>query len=32
MEFWQGRSSRMHDRVLFTKGANGIWEKCRLAP
>ncbi len=32
IEFWQGRSSRMHDRILFTKDTNGIWSKCRLAP
>ncbi len=32
IEFWQGRSSRMHDRILFTKNADGIWDKCRLAP
>ncbi len=31
IEFWQGRSSRMHDRILFTF-ANGQWEKSRLAP
>lgn len=32
IEFWQGRSSRMHDRILFTAGADGHWSKCRLAP
>ena len=32
IEFWQGRSSRLHDRILFEKDENGIWEKCRLAP
>ncbi len=33
MEFWQGRSNRMHDRLVFqrTKG-NAAWEKYRLAP
>lgn len=31
MEFWQGRSSRMHDRILFTQKDNG-WVKSRLAP
>lgn len=31
IEFWQGRSSRMHDRIVFQrKGAS--WEKFRLAP
>lgn len=32
IEFWQGRPSRMHDRILFTLGDNGEWSKCRLAP
>jgi pyridoxamine 5'-phosphate oxidase len=32
IEFWQGRASRMHDRILFTKDASGNWDKCRLAP
>ena len=31
MEFWQGRSSRMHDRILFTQNENS-WVKARLAP
>ncbi len=31
MEFWQGRPSRMHDRILYTK-ANGVWKTERLAP
>jgi pyridoxamine 5'-phosphate oxidase len=31
LEFWQGRSSRMHDRILFTDTDNG-WQKVRLAP
>lgn len=31
IEFWQGRQSRMHDRILFTLN-NGKWEKSRLAP
>ena len=32
IEFWQGRSSRMHDRILFTKNGNGGWDRSRLAP
>ncbi len=32
IEFWQGRSSRMHDRILFVKNADGNWAKSRLAP
>ena len=32
MEFWQGRSSRLHDRVLYTRSGNGHWKRERLAP
>ncbi len=32
IEFWQGRASRMHDRIVFTKDAAGNWERHRLAP
>jgi pyridoxamine 5'-phosphate oxidase len=32
IEFWQGRTSRLHDRILFTQTMNGGWNKCRLAP
>ncbi|HET8573640.1 MAG TPA: pyridoxamine 5'-phosphate oxidase [Edaphocola sp.] len=32
MEFWQGRRSRLHDRIAFKKKGSGIWEKYRLAP
>jgi pyridoxamine 5'-phosphate oxidase len=31
IEFWQGRPSRLHDRVLYTK-ENGNWKIERLAP
>jgi pyridoxamine 5'-phosphate oxidase len=31
IEFWQGRPSRLHDRILFTKIENR-WEIHRLAP
>ena len=31
IEFWQGRPSRLHDRVLYTKD-DGIWKINRLAP
>jgi pyridoxamine 5'-phosphate oxidase len=31
IEFWQGRSSRMHDRIAFTL-QDGKWNSCRLAP
>jgi pyridoxamine 5'-phosphate oxidase len=32
IEFWQGRSSRLHDRVRFTRAASGEWERTRLQP
>ena len=31
IEFWQGRSNRLHDRILFTFG-NERWRISRLAP
>jgi pyridoxamine 5'-phosphate oxidase len=31
-EFWQGRSSRLHDRVAYQLTDNNAWEKVRLAP
>lgn len=30
-EFWQGRPSRLHDRLVY-KWVDGQWEVCRLAP
>lgn len=32
IEFWQGRSSRLHDRLVFTLQADGTWERTRLQP
>lgn len=32
IEFWQGRSSRLHDRILYTKTVNGEWKIERLSP
>ncbi|WP_298739418.1 pyridoxamine 5'-phosphate oxidase [uncultured Chitinophaga sp.] len=32
MEFWQGRSNRLHDRVQYTLTAGGTWQIDRLAP
>jgi pyridoxamine 5'-phosphate oxidase len=31
-EFWQGRSSRMHDRIVFTTDVDKTWHIYRLAP
>jgi pyridoxamine-phosphate oxidase len=32
IEFWQGRPSRLHDRILYKKIDNKSWKKVRLAP
>jgi pyridoxamine 5'-phosphate oxidase len=34
LEFWQGRPSRLHDRIRYRRGAENpeIWTKDRLAP
>ena len=31
-EFWQGRASRLHDRIVYRLQADGTWLKQRLAP
>ena len=31
-EFWQGRKSRLHDRLRYTRNAEGAWLRERLAP
>ncbi len=31
-EFWQGRRSRLHDRLSFRRQADGSWGLARLAP
>lgn len=32
VEFWQGRSSRLHDRIQYRLKADGSWKLERLAP
>ena len=32
MEFWQGRPSRLHDRIQYVIENNGTWKMDRLAP
>lgn len=32
IEFWQGRPSRLHDRLVYTLNAAGGWDLTRLAP
>ena len=32
IEFWQGRRSRLHDRLRYTRQPGGAWQIDRLAP
>jgi pyridoxamine 5'-phosphate oxidase len=32
IEFWQGRASRLHDRIQFTRQPNQSWTAQRLQP
>jgi pyridoxamine 5'-phosphate oxidase len=32
LEFWQGRSSRLHDRIVYTREPDGKWVIARLQP
>ncbi len=31
-EFWQGRPSRLHDRIAFAMQPDGTWKRMRLSP
>jgi pyridoxamine 5'-phosphate oxidase len=31
-EFWQGRASRLHDRLVYTLQPDGAWARQRLSP
>jgi pyridoxamine 5'-phosphate oxidase len=32
LEFWQGRQSRLHDRIAYQQQTDGSWERERLQP
>jgi pyridoxamine 5'-phosphate oxidase len=32
VEFWQGRTNRLHDRVRYDRQPDGSWTRVRLAP
>ncbi|MDQ2918296.1 MAG: pyridoxamine 5'-phosphate oxidase [Verrucomicrobiota bacterium] len=32
IEFWQGRTNRLHDRFRYTRQGDGLWKIERLAP
>jgi pyridoxamine 5'-phosphate oxidase len=32
LEFWQGRRSRLHDRIAYALEADGTWSRARLQP
>jgi pyridoxamine 5'-phosphate oxidase len=32
IEFWQGRASRLHDRLVYEHMNDGTWMRMRLQP
>ncbi|GAB5538790.1 MAG: pyridoxamine 5'-phosphate oxidase [Salibacteraceae bacterium] len=32
IEFWQGRPSRLHDRIQYSLNEQGVWKRIRLYP
>lgn len=32
IEFWQGRENRLHDRFMYNRQTDGVWQLERLAP
>ena len=32
LEFWQGRTNRLHDRIVYRLNTDGTWRMGRLAP
>lgn len=32
IEFWQGRRSRLHDRIIYSRDQQGAWQRQRLQP
>jgi pyridoxamine 5'-phosphate oxidase len=32
VEFWQGRTGRLHDRIRYRRTGEGAWVRERLAP
>jgi pyridoxamine 5'-phosphate oxidase len=32
IEFWQGRPSRLHDRIVYKRADKNDWKIVRLAP